>query len=193
MEWSPAGNYFVLGCLGAEGTLLFCFLNDNDKVEVIHKDEHFMVNSIRWSSCGRYVSTCVCVPMPSLGGPASTATFRFSAEAGYCIWGFQGKLMYKVKKEGLYSFDFRPHPPSLLPREEIEKIKKNIKTYSKRYDAIDEQARTEQKNACRAKRQANIDSFKQIINSLLEWHAQDVCYNFNVGTVPGIRKCLGFI
>ena len=34
LKWSPFGSYFVLASLGAYGTLMFCQLNDQDKVEV---------------------------------------------------------------------------------------------------------------------------------------------------------------
>ena len=34
LKWSPFGSYFVLASLSAYGTVMFCHLNDQDKVEV---------------------------------------------------------------------------------------------------------------------------------------------------------------
>ncbi|SBS92928.1 eukaryotic translation initiation factor 3 subunit B, putative (EIF3B), partial [Plasmodium ovale curtisi] len=59
MKWSPQGTFFILASLLSEGMLYFCFLNSNDEVEVIHKDEHLLVNSVAWSNCGRYLVTAV--------------------------------------------------------------------------------------------------------------------------------------
>uniref|UniRef100_A0A3B0N309 Eukaryotic translation initiation factor 3 subunit B n=1 Tax=Theileria annulata TaxID=5874 RepID=A0A3B0N309_THEAN len=181
MQWSPAGNYFVLGGLGAEGSLFFCALNDNDKVDVLYKDEHFMMNTIRWSSCGRYLATCVNVPMPQHNATTSDS-FRYSAEAGYCLWTFQGRLLCKDRKENFYSFDFRPHPTPLLKRTEIEKIKKNLKEYTKRYDLIDEKERKDYRDSYLQKRQNNLDAFKQLYSSLLQWYtSQDNYLEFKSG------------
>ncbi|BAM42263.1 eukaryotic translation initiation factor [Theileria orientalis strain Shintoku] len=175
MQWSPAGNYFVLGGLGAEGTLLFCTLNDYDKVDVLHKDEHFMMNTIRWSSCGRYLATCVNVPMPQHSATTSD-TFRYAAESGYCLWTFQGRLLHKEKKENFYSCDFRPHPTPLVTRKEIEKIRKNLKEYTKKYDIIDEKERTDYRNSYLQKRQQNLDAFKQKYSALMQWYTSQDNY-----------------
>ncbi|KAK2198237.1 bifunctional Translation initiation factor [Babesia duncani] len=169
LQWSPCGNYFILACLGAEGTLFFCTLNDQDKVEVLYKDEHFMMNSVRWSSCGRYLATCVNVPMPSLQDIADSDTFRYSAEAGYCLWSFQGRLLYKKKCENFYSFDFRPHPASLLKPNEIEAIRRNLKEYTRRFDALDEQAKEEARRQYMEKRHVKEQEFMQHLYKLLAW------------------------
>ncbi|KAK1442729.1 eukaryotic translation initiation factor 3 subunit B [Babesia gibsoni] len=176
MQWSPCGNYFVVACLGSEGTLLFCTLNDNDKVEVLFKDEHFMMNSMKWSSCGRYLATCVNVPMPTYNGPASSDTFRYSAEAGFCIWTFQGRRLYLTRKENFYSFEFRPTPMSLIDKNDIENIKKNMKEYSRRYDLLDAKAREEYHAQYMAKRKQARDSFMKQASELLDWISKQELY-----------------
>ncbi|AFZ81125.1 eukaryotic translation initiation factor, putative [Theileria equi strain WA] len=182
MQWSPAGNYFVLAGFGAEGMLFFCSLNDNDKVELLYKDEHFMMNTVRWSSCGRYLATCANVPMPQHGGGSTSDTFRYIAEAGYCLWTFQGKLLYKIKKENFYLFEFRPHPPPLLKPQEIDKIKKNLREYTKKYDAIDEKARNEYREAFMQKRKHNLDTFRSQMNTVFQWYmAQERYQEFKTG------------
>ncbi|CDR95173.1 eukaryotic translation initiation factor 3 subunit, putative [Babesia bigemina] len=174
--WSPSGNYFVVACLTGEGTILFCTLNDNDKVEVLYKDEHFMMNDVRWSPCGRYVATSVRVPLPTHGAGPSMDSFRYSAEAGFCIWTFQGRRLYVSRRENLYHFDFRPTPPPMLENSVIDKIKKNLKEYSRKYDMVDEKAREEYEQQYFAKRKVAEDAFLKQAAKLMEWLVQQDRY-----------------
>ncbi|GIX64475.1 eukaryotic translation initiation factor, putative [Babesia caballi] len=180
--WSPAGSYFVTACMGAEGTLLFCMLNDNDKVEVLYKDEHFMMNALKWSPCGRYVASCVNVPMPTQCGAPSSDTFRYSAEAGFCIWTFQGRRLYLSRRDNFYSFEFRPTPPPMVDSSVIDKIKKNLKEYSRKYTIMDEKAREEYEKQYLAKRKVAEDAFLIQAAQLMEWLVkQDLYWEFKGG------------
>ncbi|EPR58434.1 putative eukaryotic translation initiation factor [Toxoplasma gondii TgCatPRC2] len=174
MQWSPFGSYFILASLGLDGTLLFCCLNDQDTVQVLHMDEHFMVNEVRWSACGRYLSTAVVLPMlPS----SNTASFRLGSNTGYKIWTFQGKLQYKCQKDQFYQFLWRPHPPSLLKKEKIEEIKKKMKDYSKRYEAEDEKLRLEQRSAFIRQRKEEMDEFTKVLDGLNQWKVDHELYD----------------
>lgn len=166
MKWAPGGSNFILAAKGPEGILLFCTLNENDKVDILHKDEHFMVNEIKWSSCGRYVATIVSVPMI---GSAVNSSWRNESEAGVAVWTFQGRLQYNCKMEKLYQFLWRPHPPPLLPDKKIEEIKKNLKEYSKKYDVADEKLRLKKKDELDKQRQAAAEEFQIILDELEDW------------------------
>ncbi|ORM40659.1 Eukaryotic translation initiation factor 3 subunit B [Babesia sp. Xinjiang] len=186
IQWSPSGNYFILAAMSGDGTLLFCLLNDSDKVEVLYKDEHFMMNSVKWSPCGRYLATSVNVPMPSQHMAPSHDTFRYSAEAGFCIWTFQGRRLYVSRRENFYSFEFRPTPPPMLEPEVIDKIKKNLKEYSRRYDIMDEKAREEFEQQYLAKRKVTEDAFFNQANRLMDWLIKQVCYTLHID-----KCCIG--
>merc|ERR1712048_1483868 len=133
--WAPDGQYFVCAAIG-HGDLLFGGLTSDNKLEILHKDEHFMLTHCEWDPSSRYVLTSVTQPMQNeMGG------FKYSMEAGYAIWTFQGRLLHRQQKEKLWQVSWRPHPPSLLSEQRRENIRKNIKQFSKKYDALDEQAK----------------------------------------------------
>ncbi|CRG97955.1 eukaryotic translation initiation factor, putative [Plasmodium gallinaceum] len=160
MRWSPQGTYFILASLGSEGSLYFCYLNSNDEVEVIHKDEHLLVNSVAWSNCGRFLVTCV-----STVANASSSNYREeNSEAGFYIWTFQGKCLMRIKKPSFCQFLFRPHPKSLFSDKLKLEIKNNLKEYSKKFDSIDEKMRNAKKNALITERK-NVEN---IFNEKLE-------------------------
>jgi len=55
------------------------------------------------------------------------------------MWTFQGRQLYSFNKEKLFQIFWRPHPPAILSEKQQQDVKTNLKTYSKRYDAIDDQ------------------------------------------------------
>jgi len=55
---------------------------------------------------------------------------------GYIIWSFQGKQLFQQSYETFYQFLWRPRE-SLLSKKEIEKVKRNLKKYEKRFDKAD--------------------------------------------------------
>ena len=43
--WAPEGQYFVVASVaGSSGDLLFAGLTANNKLEILHKDEHYYYN-----------------------------------------------------------------------------------------------------------------------------------------------------
>ncbi|GAW81381.1 Eukaryotic translation initiation factor 3 subunit 9 [Plasmodium gonderi] len=142
MRWSPQGSYFILASLGAEGLLYFCHLNSNDEVEVIHKDEHLLANSVSWSNCGRYLVTSI----SSMPNAASSNYREENSETGFYIWSFQGRCLMTIKKPSFFQFFFRPHPKSLFSDKLKLDIKNNLKDYSKKFDVMDEKIRHAKRN-----------------------------------------------
>eukprot|EP00920_Eleutheroschizon_duboscqi_P011864 GHVT01028322.1.p1 GENE.GHVT01028322.1~~GHVT01028322.1.p1 ORF type:complete len:709 (+),score=149.41 GHVT01028322.1:445-2571(+) len=169
MRWSPSGGHFILAALGPTGTIMFCHFNDKDEAEVMQKEEHYMVNDIRWSSCGRYVTTAVVVPMAASGGVPS---FGVSMEAGFRIWTFLGKCQYRCQRERFFQFQWRPRPPSLLKREKLDAIRRGLKDLSKRYDADDEALKKQQREAQSKVKKEHLDAFQTVIDGLLQWQQE---------------------
>lgn len=162
MRWSPQGNHFILASLGSEGTLFFCGLTKNDEVEVIHKDEHPLVNEIGWSDCGRYLSTAVD------SSPGGSSQKEENPEAGFFIWTFQGKCLMRIRKGSFRQLLFRPHPKSMFSDSIKKEIKNNLKDYSKKFDSIDEKTRTAKRNALITDRKNVETAFYQKVDELLK-------------------------
>ena len=134
LSWSPSGRFIILaGLKGLNGQLEFY---DVDEQETMATTEHFMATDVEWDPTRRYVATAVTSEM----------------EAGYIIWTFNGKLLYRVLKDHLYQFLWRPRPPSFLTPEQEEEIANKLNKYSKRYELEDkdvEKQLSEQEHAKR--------------------------------------------
>lgn len=163
MFWAPNGQYFVCAAMG-HGDLLFAGLMPDHKLELLHKDEHFMVTDVLWDPSSRYVITAVSQPMRDEAGG-----YRFQMEAGYAIWTFQGRNLYKQQKEKLWQVAWRPHPPSMLSDQKQREIRKNIKQFSKRYDALDDHAKEHARQAFRRDRDEKMGGFREILDRLAEY------------------------
>jgi len=164
--WAPDGQYFVCCAIG-HGDLLFGGLTPDNKLEILYKDEHFMLTDVQWDPSSRYVITAVTQPMQNeMGG------FKYSMEAGYAIWTFQGRKLHQQQKEKLWQVAWRPHPPSLLSTDKQRDIRKNIKQFSKKYDALDEQAKDAARRAFQQDRQEKTDKFMRVLDRLAEFKAE---------------------
>ncbi|CDJ32916.1 Eukaryotic translation initiation factor 3 subunit 9, putative [Eimeria mitis] len=142
-------------------------------VMVLHQDEHYMCNEVRWSHCGRYLATCVVIPPV-----ASTQAYRLDGSTGFNIWTFQGKLLEKNKKEYFYQFLWRPHPPTLLSEKQLDDIKKRMKEHSKRYEAEDERLRSEKRRAFLKQCEEECERFQQILDELEAWKVKHPFFVF---------------
>eukprot|EP00252_Welwitschia_mirabilis_P007653 TRINITY_DN1925_c0_g1_i1.p1 TRINITY_DN1925_c0_g1~~TRINITY_DN1925_c0_g1_i1.p1 ORF type:complete len:724 (+),score=157.56 TRINITY_DN1925_c0_g1_i1:218-2389(+) len=122
LYWSPMGKFVVLAGLKAlNGQLEFYNV---DELETMATGEHFMATDVEWDPTGRYVATSV--------------TSVHEMENGFNIWSFNGKLLYRILRDHFFQLSWRPRPPSLLSPEKEEEISKNLKKYSKRYEAEDQ-------------------------------------------------------
>lgn len=171
--WAPDGQYFIVAALG-QGDLLFGGITSDNKLEILHKDEHFMLTEVTWDPSSRYVITAVTQPMET---KSDMGYLKYSMEAGYAIWSFQGRLLFRQQKEKLWAVNWRPHPPSLLPKKKQEDIRKNIKTFSKKYDALDESSKEAARQAFRAERDEKTSAFKEILDRLNEYKEEQMQEN----------------
>jgi len=166
--WAPDGQYFVVAATGqGGGDLLFCGLTQDNKLDILYKDEHFMLTDVQWDPSSRYVITAVTQPHANESGG-----YKYSMEAGYAIRTFQGRILYRAQKEKLYEIHWRPHPPSLLPSTSQKDIRKNIKQFSKKYDAIDDQAKEAARQSFKREREEKTNAFQSVLDRLSELKAE---------------------
>jgi translation initiation factor 3 subunit B len=167
--WAPEGQYFVCAELSKSeggssgGQLLFGGLTSDNRLEILHKDEHFMLTNVSWDPSSRFVLTAVAQPMEDKGG------FRMSMEAGYKLWSFQGRVLHQQQKEKLWHIAWRPHPPLLLPAAKQKEVRRDIKKYSKKYDEKDEKAKDAARAVFRQERETKMNAFMEVINRLSDW------------------------
>jgi translation initiation factor 3 subunit B len=163
--WAPGGQYFLCAAMGSNaGDLLFCALMPDNKLEVLAKDEHFMVTNVEWDPSSRYIITAVTQGMKDSD---HTSGFKYQMHSGYAIWNFLGrKLVGEVQLEKLYGISWRPHPPSLLSSGTQEHIRKNIKQFSKKYDAKDEAEKDKARAEFNAERKQRKDAFLKILERI---------------------------
>merc|ERR1719487_1541769 len=163
ISWSPYGRNFVMAAL-THGEVMFCTLakdHNKHRFELYHRDEHFCVTEVAWDPTARYVITSVTQSFDRGGG-------RYNSEAGYAMWTFQGRQIYKTQKERLWNISWRPHPPSLLPQEKTKDILDNLKEYAKKYDLADEASKDVQRKAIIEKKTKNLKEFLAVVSELAE-------------------------
>ncbi|THU54819.1 hypothetical protein C4D60_Mb11t00070 [Musa balbisiana] len=155
--WSPAGHYIVLaGLKGFNGQLEFYNV---DELETMATGEHFMATDIEWDPTGRYVATAV--------------TSVHEMENGFHIWSFSGKLLYRISRDHFYQFEWRPRPPSLLSAEKEEEIAKNLKKYSKKYEAEDQDVSMQLNEQDRRKRKMLQEQWNEWVTKWKQLHEEE--------------------
>ncbi|XP_074557512.1 eukaryotic translation initiation factor 3 subunit B-like [Curcuma longa] len=157
LYWSPAGRYILLaGLKGFNGQLEFYNV---DELETMATGEHFMATDIEWDPTGRYIATAV--------------TSVHEMENGFHIWSFNGKLLYRISRDHFYQFLWRPRPPSLLTAEKEEEIAKNLKKYSKKYEAEDQDVSMQLNEQDRKKRKMLQDQWNEWVAKWKQWHEEE--------------------
>ncbi|GAB2216124.1 hypothetical protein Droror1_Dr00023892 [Drosera rotundifolia] len=157
LYWSPTGHYIVLaGLKGMNGQLEFYNV---DELETMHTADHFMATDIEWDPTGRYVATYV--------------TSLHEMENGFIIWSFNGNLLYRILKDHLFQFSWRPRPPAFLSPEKEEEIAKNLKKYSKKYEAEDQDVSNLLSEQEREKRKMLKDEWRKWVSDWQRLHEEE--------------------
>ncbi|VFQ75834.1 unnamed protein product [Cuscuta campestris] len=157
LYWSPTGCFIILaGLKGLNGQLEFF---DAKELETMAVTDHFMATEIEWDPTGRYVATSV--------------TSVHEMENGFNIWSFHGKLLYRFSRDHFFQFLWRPRPPSLLSKEKEEEIAKNLKKYSKKYEAEDQDVSLQLSEQDRQKRRRLKDEWEAWINEWKRVHEEE--------------------
>lgn len=128
IQWSPAGQYCVLATSASKQSAAGCSIEfvdvqQNDAVS-LNKLETEHMTDFEWDPTGRYFCTY-------------TSYWNFRSDNNYQMYNFQGKAINKVPLDRLYKLSWRPRPPTPLTAEQIKEVKKNLKSYSEKYNAAD--------------------------------------------------------
>eukprot|EP00392_Amoebophrya_sp_AT5.2_P018679 g19269.t1 len=156
--WSPDGQYFVVAAIGS-GELLWGRLHPDkmeNAMELLYKDDQVNLTNVEWDARGRYVMTSV---VAAIDG---SRDFAVGQDAGFTLWTFQGRPIHQEQCEKLYAVHFRPNPPSLLSEGEENEVRKNLKAHSRRFDQIDDEAKTRQRREEKERKEKSISEFKSI-------------------------------
>ncbi|CAJ0751189.1 13004_t:CDS:10, partial [Entrophospora sp. SA101] len=140
--WSPHGRHFVLATLRSQSVFDLEFWDldfegfsgergesstKNDpaaSIQLMSTQEHYGVTDIEWDPTGRFVIS-------------SSSMWRQGNDNGYTIWDFKGTSLQKHLIDKFKQLLWRPRPKSLLSNEQKQKIKKNLREYSKQFDEED--------------------------------------------------------
>ncbi|XP_010245655.1 PREDICTED: eukaryotic translation initiation factor 3 subunit B-like [Nelumbo nucifera] len=160
LYWSPAGRFIILaGLKSFNGQLEFYNVDD---LETMATGEHFMATDIEWDPTGRYVATSV--------------TSVHEMENGFNIWSFNGKLLYRIPRDHFCQFLWRPRPPSFLSAEKEEEIAKNLKKYSKKYEAEDQDVSLLLSEQDREKRRLLQEEWDRWVMQWKQYHEEEKSY-----------------
>ncbi|GAA0145959.1 hypothetical protein Leryth_013162 [Lithospermum erythrorhizon] len=152
LYWSPTGRFIILaGLKGLNGQLEFY---DVDELDTMATAEHFMATDVEWDPTGRYVATSV--------------TSVHEMENGFNIWSFHGKLLYRILRDHFFQYLWRPRPPTLLTPEKEEEVAKNLKKYSKKYEAEDQDVSLQLSEQDREKRRVLKEEWERWLN---QWNS----------------------
>ena len=151
--WSPRGSFLVSAGLGSlNGQLTFI---DADTQEIVSTNEHFMCNEVDWDPSGRYVMSAVTQPI-------GDANWRYTMENGYRVFSAHGALLCSVSVEKLYQVLWRPRPSTLLTKEQIQKIKSELKEkYWKKFEAEDTEIQNTQLTGIAQERYQLVQEWKK--------------------------------
>merc|ERR1719310_1756183 len=142
--WAPTGQFVVLaGLRSMNGVLEFV---DTSDFTSMGTGEHFMCTDVEWDPTGRYIITGV-------------SWWGHKVDNAYWMWNFQGKILKRANVDKFCQLTWRPRPPSLLTKDTLKDIKKNLKRYSDQFNAKDKMRQNKASKELIAKRQALFDAF----------------------------------
>jgi len=145
VSWSPMGRYMCLHHNNGNRTFF-----DSQKLKRVRgKDkvrDHDSADSLAWSPCGRFVVSTVCTPITNGDDDGAGAT-----DNAWVMYNFQGDEIATQRYKGtksqnkcLFTFDWRPRPPSLLTQKHKEKIRRRLRDdYWEEFEETDKQIRAE--------------------------------------------------
>jgi len=115
-------------------------------LQLLAAGEHYGVTDIEWDPSGRFVAT-------------SASVWRHTMENGYQIWDFKGQMLYKETLEKFKQLVWRPRPKTLLSKEQIKNIRKNLREYSSRFEEMDRSASSQVSSAERTRRRELLEEW----------------------------------
>merc|ERR1719244_336675 len=149
ISWCPTGQFCVLaGLRSMNGVLEFI---DTADMSTMNTGEHYMATDVEWDPTGRYFMTAV-------------SWWAHKVDNGYFIWSFQGRILQRHQLDQFCSFIWRPRPPTLLKADDIAKIKKDLKKYSKQFELKDKSTQSKASKELIEKRRSLFTEFASVRN-----------------------------
>merc|ERR1711988_1357558 len=143
--WAPTGQFVDLaGLRSMNGVLEFVDTSDFTSMGV---GEHFMCTDVEWDPTGRYVITGV-------------SWWGHKVDNAYWMWNFQGKILKRSNVDRFCQLVWRPRPQTLLSKEKLKDVKKNLKRYSDIFNLKDKMRQNKASKELVAKRQTMMEEFK---------------------------------
>lgn len=150
------------GAAGESGSLF--------TIHVTHKDEMNRLVDITWDPSGRFVCSAVFMPI------GSQEAYKYAGSCGYTIWSFQGRLLHQEEVPDMHLFQWRPHPvgTSKLTAERTAQLKKKLKDYAKKIEAIDGVKKQQRKLEIAAERNRyREDFYKRVAEANITQNDED--------------------
>ncbi|PWN45731.1 translation initiation factor eIF-3b [Ceraceosorus guamensis] len=138
--WSPKGRHVVVATLGSgqKFDLEWYDVDFNlelrqgnaatdaaEDVKLIGSGEHYGITDLEWDPSGRFVAT-------------SASVWRHTLENGYAIWDFKGQELQKHVLDRFKQILWRPRPRSLLSKDQMKAVRRNLRDIGKQFEAEDE-------------------------------------------------------
>jgi translation initiation factor 3 subunit B len=126
--WSPRGDFLVMGGFeSSTAALEFWQCSSTGELVLVGTREHVFATEVAWEPAGRFVVSWV-------------NSKRFSSNNDVQIWDVKGDLISRLSLPRITNFMWRPRPQSLLSKDTLKTIKKNLKSISQEYEAQDAKA-----------------------------------------------------
>lgn len=120
--WSPRGEFLLF--VGTDSNTVAIEFFSLSEMSVIASREHFLATDIAWDPSGRFVASWV-------------SAWKQSSDHGFVIWDVRGEQICRLNAARMSYFAWRPRPPTLLSREKMQEIGKNLKNYSSAFEEAD--------------------------------------------------------
>lgn len=151
IQWSPAGNFVTLAYFATECCRFEILDVANNLSSGIR--QHDRCNRLSWDPSGRFVASATITELRNTNA-------RGHIDDGVNFYHFQGHLIYQLKKEKVFSFQWRPRP-QLLNAEEKKDVAKKLKSYERQFEREDKDRRDSVNREMRAARFQMAKEFMQ--------------------------------
>lgn len=121
-HWSPRGdNIILMGSEGNSATLEFFSLLD---MSTLVEREHFCAAHGEWDPSGRFFASY-------------SSILTRPSDNGFMLWDFRGEQLVRSAIPKMVQFVWRPRPPTLLGKEALRKVKKEMKEFATKFEEAD--------------------------------------------------------
>lgn len=169
LYWSPNGRFLLLaGLKTMNGQLEFI---DVVTMESIAKEVHQVCTDITWDYSGRFVATYV-------------SNWKNKTENGFMVWTCRGKKVYQLNKDPFFQFLWRPKPPTVLPKEQLDLLQQPAhfkKHYQKKYKQLEKVEQDLVTSTRRAEQEKLKSDYQELLLRRLKEQEADVNWRKSVG------------